>query len=172
MEDARRVLGVGPDATADDVRRARRRLARALHPDLHDERTRADAERRMALVNRAYDELRHQPPVPPPARSADVDADDLAPAAFAVEAEAVDAFEATLLAAVNLGDVVRAEEPHLLAVLLDEPGPCQCLLELVPTNAGTTVSIELAPRHFGTCPPAHAVRDAFVDEIRRQAAHG
>ena len=32
--DARRLLGVGADATADDVRAARRRLAKELHPDV------------------------------------------------------------------------------------------------------------------------------------------
>lgn len=168
MDDPRTVLGVGPDATTAEVRRARRRLAKELHPDLHDQRTRAEAERRMALVNQAFDALAAEavavpvPPPPPPAPPADE-------AAFAIEALPVDAFEATLLAAVNLGDVIRAEEPYLLAVLLDDPGPCQCLLELAPDAGATTVSIDLAPRHFGVCPTPAAVRDAFVAEIRRQA---
>lgn len=174
VEDPRHVLGVGPDATDDELRRARRRLARALHPDLQDERTRGDADRRMALVNRAFDELRRQGPQPgpPPEPARAEDRPDTAPedAAFAIGALPVDAFEATLLAAVDLGDVIRAEEPYLLAVLLDEPGPCQCLLELVPDAGGTTVLIEVAPRHFGACPQPWQVRDAFIAEIARQAA--
>ena len=173
MEDPRAVLGVGPGATDAELRRARRRLAKELHPDLHDDGTRVEAERRMAQVNRAFDQLHAapagavvaEPSAPPPSSEA---ADPAAADAFAIEALPVDAFEATLLAAVELGDVVRAEEPYLLAVLLDDPGPAQCLLELAPDAGGTTVTIDLSPRHFGTVPTVQAVRDAFVAEIGRQ----
>jgi hypothetical protein len=174
MDDPRAVLGVGPDATGAQLRRARRRLAKQLHPDLHGDGTRADAERRMAQVNRAFDELLGALAVPPaPAGPAAPDGavqapGGAAPDAFAIEALPVDAFEATLLAAVELGDVIRAEEPYLLAVLLDDPAPCQCLLELVPDAGGTTVTIDLAPRHVGTPPTVEAVRDALVAEIGRQ----
>jgi len=181
MDDPRSVLGVGPEATDADVRRARRRLAKALHPDLHAGGGRVDAERRMALVNQAYDLLVRNgaagPAAPGPAPAPEPPAPAGAPeafadAAFAIEALPVDAFEATLLAAVNLGDVIRAEEPYLLAVLLDDPGPCQCLLELAPDAGATTVTIEIAPRHFGRCPTVRDVRDAIMAEIVRQTAAG
>jgi hypothetical protein len=177
VEDPRAVLGVGPEAGVEDLRRARRRLAKALHPDLHTGPARLEAERRMAVVNRAYDELRRRvavvPEVSPAPGPAPGEADEgWADSAFAIEALPVDAFEATLLAAVNLGDVIRAEEPYLLAVLLDHPGPCQCLLELAPDAGATTVTIELTPRHFGQCPSPAAVRDAFVSELQRQADGG
>lgn len=169
MEDPRAVLGVGPEAGPADARRARRRLAKALHPDLHDAATRADAERRMALVNQAYDALVAEAasapaPAAPPAP-------DVAPAfeenAFAIDHLPVEAFEAVLLAAVNLGDVIRTDAPYFLAVLLDDPGPCQCLLELVPDAGGTTVWIDVSPRHFGTCPAPNEVRDALAAEVGR-----
>ena len=133
----------------------------------------------MALVNQAYDALvaevaaaaattvgagavveptTTRPAGPAPAEEA----------AFAVEALPVDAFEAVLLAAVDLGDVIRAEPPYLLAVLLDDPGPCQCLLELAPDAGGTTVWIDIGPRHFGTCPALGAVRDALMAGVARQ----
>jgi len=51
------ILGVSPDATADEVARAYRRLARTLHPDLNREGTaqeRAACEAQMKRVNVAY----------------------------------------------------------------------------------------------------------------------
>lgn len=168
------MLGLEPDATEAEIRRARRRLAKSLHPDLHDTRSRAAAERRMAAVNQAHDLLlalrAEQATLVPPAAGGDGSFSDssFSDGSFSVEALPVDAFEAVLLAAVNLGDVMRAEDPYLLAVLLDHPGPCQCVLELAPDAGATTVSIEIGPRHFGTCPTLRSVRDAFVAEIRHQ----
>lgn len=176
MDDPRAVLGVGPHASDADIRRARRRLAKELHPDLTAGAARADAERRMALVNQAFDALVAAGPLPSPDSgrrstvTASGSAEEFEDAAFSIEVLPVDAFELTLLAAVNLGDVIRAEEPYLLAVLLDDPGPCQCVLELLPDAGGTTVTIDIGPRHFGVCPTVRAVRDALVAEIGRQSA--
>ena len=61
------VLGVSHDPSTGEVRRARRRVARALHPDTHD-----DATDQMAEVNSACDlwlaeirARRHAVPTPP-----------------------------------------------------------------------------------------------------------
>ncbi len=57
---ALRLLGLPPDADRALVKGAYRRLARALHPDLHpgvNEARRRDLERRLAHVNAAYFEL-------------------------------------------------------------------------------------------------------------------
>jgi hypothetical protein len=54
------LLGVPPGASGDLVKRAWRRLARTLHPDLHPglcEAERRELERRLAEVNAAYGEL-------------------------------------------------------------------------------------------------------------------
>ena len=51
------VLGVAPDAPAEDVRRAYLRLARVHHPDFHAGGTpgeRAAADRRMRQINEAW----------------------------------------------------------------------------------------------------------------------
>ena len=48
------VLGVKRDATADDIKRAYRKLARKFHPDVSKE---ADAEARFKEVNEAYEVL-------------------------------------------------------------------------------------------------------------------
>ena len=51
FKDYYRTLGVAREASADDVRKAFRRLARKYHPDVSKE---ADAEARMKEVNEAY----------------------------------------------------------------------------------------------------------------------
>jgi hypothetical protein len=68
------VLGVEPGAAPRDVTAAYRRLAKEWHPD---RRRGADAERRMAEINGAYDLLRaeawlarHQPHAGPPPSAA------------------------------------------------------------------------------------------------------
>jgi hypothetical protein len=51
------VLGVGPDASAEQIRQAHRQLARVLHPDRQVEASAAErtlAERRMREVNAAW----------------------------------------------------------------------------------------------------------------------
>src|SRR4051794_13711137 len=97
-DDAYAILGIAPEATAEQVRAAYRRLARKYHPDVTSE---AEAGGRMAAINRAYavladparraqyDRARRPPPSisasvpaptppPPPVWSADLDghADD------------------------------------------------------------------------------------------------
>lgn len=51
FQDYYRTLGVDPDATAEDIKKAYRKLARRYHPDVSKE---ADAEARMKEVNEAY----------------------------------------------------------------------------------------------------------------------
>ena len=48
------VLGVAPEASAEELKRARRKLARKYHPDLSKE---PDAGERMKEINEAYDVL-------------------------------------------------------------------------------------------------------------------
>jgi DnaJ-domain-containing protein 1 len=60
QEDAWRLLGVLPNADRAAVKQAYRRLARALHPDLHphaSESYRRRLERRLAIINSAYVQL-------------------------------------------------------------------------------------------------------------------
>lgn len=49
------ILGISPSATDDEVKKAYRRLAKQYHPDIHPDP--ALAEKKMAEINAAYDEI-------------------------------------------------------------------------------------------------------------------
>ena len=171
--DPYEVLGLGPGATWDEVRAARRRLVKSLHPDLHPGGGGVEAGRRLAAVNRAVDQLRAARDDPTPAddvvaEGPTVETRPVEALSFVIEASPAVAFEAVLLASVELGDVIHVDEPTLLGVLLDDPGPCQCLVELVPqAGGGSIVTLDVGPRAYGECPTVPEVRDALLAEVQR-----
>ncbi len=58
MSDPYQVLGVKPDASDDEIKRAYRELARKYHPDNYQNNPLADlAEEKMKEVNEAYDAI-------------------------------------------------------------------------------------------------------------------
>ena len=57
MEDPYKVLGVSPDASDDEIKRAYRRLAKKYHPDLNPGDQ--EAARKMQEVNQAYDRIKN-----------------------------------------------------------------------------------------------------------------
>jgi hypothetical protein len=146
------VLGVSPDATLDEVRLARRRLARGAHPDHGGD------EARMREINLAFDQavraiLRPAaaapepaaPPVPPtprPARQRVAFVQHDAPS-FTLDAAPTEAFEALLVVASRLGEALVSDPPYMLEVHIDEPA-CWCRLELLPETGGSTVSLTVA----------------------------
>ena len=54
MEDPYKILGVSPDATDDEVKKAYRQLAKKYHPDVNKE---AGAEERFKRIQNAYDTI-------------------------------------------------------------------------------------------------------------------
>ena len=57
MDDPYKVLGLDPDASDEDVKRAYRRLAKKYHPDLNPGD--AEAARKMQEVNAAYEQIKN-----------------------------------------------------------------------------------------------------------------
>ena len=57
VDDPYKVLGLGPNATDDEVKRAYRALAKKYHPDLNPGDQ--EAARRMQEVNEAYDQIKN-----------------------------------------------------------------------------------------------------------------
>jgi hypothetical protein len=184
--DARRLLGVGVDATADDVRAARRRLAKELHPDVAGGD--AEAMRRLneavalvlaelggsgsggsaAAVDATPPTFRTQWQGRPSGgfrRHVKVPvAHDVA--SFVIEALPVEAYEALLVVTSWIGEVISDDPPYLLDVLLTDPLRCWCQLELVPDAGASTVSIRIARLpDEPDLPDIDDVRDLWVDSL-------
>lgn len=59
MNDPYKVLGVSPDASEDEVKKAYRELARKYHPDNYNGSDLADlAEEKMKQINEAYEQIK------------------------------------------------------------------------------------------------------------------
>jgi hypothetical protein len=192
-EDPFAVLGLRRDASLTDVRDARRRLARELHPDVHPGNADAAA---MQRVNAAFDacvghltgrrplpdlgaapgEPWHSPqpartrpgPSPWPRRRAtfvrgvEVDAPS-----FTIDALPAEAFEALLVVAAILGEVVDDDPPYVLECVLAVPSTCWCRLEVVPDAGSSTVTLAVGGIDSPDHPPAEDVRDVWVAELNR-----
>ncbi len=174
-------LGLGHDATREDVRAARRRLAKGNHPDQGGDSS------RMQTINEAADaalvaiDARE---ANGPGRSANtVGSDSGAPAhrvppshaatggvardapSFTVEALPVETFEAMLVVASWLGEVLDDDPPYRLDMYLHDPYDCWCRLDVVPDAGASTVSLTVAGLDGAPTPDVLAVRDAWVANL-------
>jgi hypothetical protein len=148
-------LGLGPGATVEDVRAARRRLAIAHHPDqggdpdvMQAVNEAADAallviEERASTMND-----RAEPSDVGTVRS-DPGRGEREPTgvardmpSFTVEALPVETFEAMLVVASWLGEVLDDDPPYRLDTYLYEPFDCWCRLDVVPDAGASTVSLD------------------------------
>jgi len=157
------VLGLRPDATLDEVRNARRRLAAQFHPD-HG----GDAVR-MGEINAAFDSvlrlIAERPVVPArPIRHRGVQYD--APS-FTIDVLPVEAFEALLVVTLWMGEGLVDDLPFVLQDHLTEPGPCWCRLDLVPDAGGSTVTLTVASVGADPAPDVEVVRDAWVANLNK-----
>jgi hypothetical protein len=165
------VLGLAPGASADDIRAARRRLALEHHPDRGGDPAvmralNAAFVAAMAAVTADRAPAASAPRVAPdeprgahPSRPHRVERDE---PSFVIELLPVEAFEALLVVASWIGEVLVDEPPYLLEVHLHEPTPCWCRLELVPDAGASTVSLVVdGPL------PAEVVRDLWIEQLNR-----
>jgi hypothetical protein len=178
-DDPFAVLGVPRDADEAALRAARRRLAQSLHPD-HEGGDTARMRHLNAAFESALGSLQQSrepappasapspqpPPEPPkPPRMTGRVAHDVA--SFTVEALPAEAFEALLVVASWLGEVLVEEPPYQLDVELGEPFDCWCRLDLVPDAGSSTVAVTLVSSDGATLPDLDAVRDAWVAELNQ-----
>ena len=57
-KDPYQVLGISPNASEDDIKRAYKELVKKYHPDQYQDNPLSDvAEEKMAEINTAYDEI-------------------------------------------------------------------------------------------------------------------
>jgi len=175
--DPYELLGVGPQATAAELASARRRVAQQVHPD-HG----GDAAA-MQAVNAAYEEAVRRlsdPPVlvdPPTPTPAPTSADRGAgrrrsirglqqdSPSFTVDVLPVEAFEALLVVTTWIGEALVDDPPYVLEVVLREPAPCWCRLDLVPDAGATTVSLTVAAFEGHAAPDIEDVRDVWVANL-------
>lgn len=183
MNDPFAVLGLTPAATEREVRDARRRLAKALHPDVAGQVERegdgpGDGPS-MAAINAATEaalarlEARSRPE--PAASQGDRHArghhtvghrdgprwvEDRP--SFTIEALPAEAFEALLVVAGWLGEVIDDDPPYVLEVAMAAPHDCWCRLELLPEAGSSAVTLSVE----GVVPPRPVDPGAGVDGIR------
>ena len=174
-QDPFELLGIDPASTADDVHRARRRLAKRAHPD-HG----GDAAG-MQAINVAADAaliaLSSPAPLADGARIDDPPPDEAAPGrsplvaadspSFTVEALPNETFEAVLIVANWMGEVLVDDPPYVLESHLSEPFDCWCRLDIVPDAGACSVSIAVATVDGRTLPDLDVVRDAWVANLNR-----
>lgn len=184
VSDPFATLGLGTDASSDDVRAARRLLAMTHHPDQGGDPARmqaineaADAALLLLVVDAAAvpdGPENHTPSATPVSGGADrwtphvgerrsnIARDVLS---FTVEALPVETFEAMLVVASWLGEVLDDDPPYQLDTYLYEPFDCWCRLDVVPDAGASTVSLAVAGIDGAPTPDVIAVRDAWVANL-------
>ncbi len=192
VDDPFAVLGLTRAASLEDVRSARRRLAFDRHPDRGGD---AEAMRELnRAFDAAVAHLTGRRPLPDadprprtgpttrqsaepptgPGRRTREGWDPRGPLrvqhdmpSFVIEALPAEAFEALLVVAAWIGEVLVDDPPYLLEVHLNEPAPCWCRLDLVPDAGSSTVSLTVAPVEVEGAPSIESVRDVWVANLNR-----
>lgn len=181
MDDPFRQLGLNTNASAAEVRQARRDLAKEHHPDAGGD---ADLMRVINVAAGAALRILAVPPEPVP-KPTDAptnvptnsarEPDDVGMThdvpSFTVEALPVETFEALLVVTSWIGEVIDDEPPYRLDVLIHADNgiehPCWCRLELVPDAGASTVSIGVGSYDDQPTPSITVLRDLWVSHLNR-----
>lgn len=166
------VLGLPPGADARAILAARRRLAKDAHPDA------GGSVERMQAVNDAADAAlaaisarrgEGSRPAPAPRRPRYEGATGVRRdhPSFTVEALPAEAFEALLVVASWMGDLIDDDPPYALELALTEPIGGWCRLDLVPDAGASSVSIVVAGAPGHPAPSVDLVRDSFVHGLNQ-----
>jgi hypothetical protein len=181
VNDPFEVLGLTPTATCGTHLSERRRLAFDSHPD------RGGDGERMRAVNVAFEaavahvtgrRLIDLPASAPTGTSSSQDRREPhgrqerqrwrverdAPS-FVIDLLPAEAFEALLIAAASLGEVLVDEPPYVLEAFLRNPEPCWCRLDLVPDAGASTISLTVAGIDGAAAPDPELVRDVWIGEL-------
>jgi hypothetical protein len=183
MTDPFAALGLPRDASEQDVRAARRRLAKALHPDaggdaagMADLNDAADrALRSIGEGSTSAGSVGSGDDVPdadsatsggaPGPSHGDRFATDIP--SFIVETLPAETFEALLVVASWIGEVLDDDPPYHLEVVLREPVECWCGLDIVPDAGSSTVSLQVASIGGQQIPDVEAVRDVWISHLNQ-----
>jgi hypothetical protein len=84
---------------------------------------------------------------------------------FTVEALPVETFEAMLVVASWLGEVLDDDPPYRLDTYLSAPFDCWCRLDVVPDAGASTVSLAVAGLDGAPAPDIVDVRDAWIANL-------
>ena len=169
-EEAFSLLGLSVGATAADIVEARRRLAKRAHPDAGGtvesmQRVNEAAEVALRAVAEASGASgvvgQHAAGRPP---HAPVRHDH---PSFTIEALPAESYEALLIVAAWLGDVITDDPPYQLEVALVDPIRGWCRLDLVPDAGSSTVSLAVSADPGYPLPDLDGVRDLWIDGLNR-----
>jgi hypothetical protein len=185
------LLGIAPTSTADDVHRARRRLAKRAHPDHGGDAARmqainAAADAALLALNGSPAVAPDDPPFDDPPfddppfddpRTDDPETDEVAQGpsprvandspCFTVEALPLEAFEALVIVANWMGEVLVGDPPYVLESQLGDPFDCWCRLDIAPDAGASSVSVTVATFDDRTLPDLDVVRDAWVANLNQ-----
>jgi DnaJ domain len=174
MRSPHAILGISADATADEIRTARRELARTHHPDAGgdaDDMRRINEATELALARltgrRAQTPAEQAASAPPEDRvnAPEWMGETRDMPSFTVEALPVETFEALLIAGAELGEIIDDDPPYELRALLETPLRCWCQLDLVPDADGSTVGVSIAPVEEHPLPRLVDVRNAWITAL-------
>ncbi len=156
--EALRILGVIDSGDSEVLRRARRKALLDNHPD------HGGSREALAEVESAFAFLSEPQPSAPRIRGGEqlrvrrgVDRPS-----FTIDVLPVEAFEALLLAAAELGDISDDDPPYRLEVRLHEPADTWVVFELVPDAGSSTVSMSVEST---VAVDLDALRDTWVGAI-------